>query len=510
MSHSAEFANHFARLTSLFVRQSGEVDDQKQHLMAALASAKDLPVLLTREGDALLADGAPMPQSTIHTMVLLDRMKQHSLVRLEVTPAPSAADVLGLARILAANPDGGGGLNLPQRLTAIRAATVRVEVAAPRAPAAPTPPAPRVSFDAFEVVSESEMQSAIAKPAPRTLATPTSSAGMFAEFSGPKAGVTPEQLLRALEDATDVGTIENVLTAIPPHIAAAIDGGNAARAVSMLHGIARREARTADPETKKLIGHGIRRMLTPTLVTAIVKQLPGAGDRLPDFAVLLSHGGDSAIETLADRLAESEQAKERRAIFSVLVQLKSGVPLFIHMLGDHRWFVVRNAADLLAQIVAPEAETPLIEALDNEDARARRSVVAALARYTSPRAQGSIRRRLQDPAPEVRLAAANGIGRSNSADVTSTLIDMLNRDADPDVQVAVLGALGRQGDDAAVRRLIEAAEPERLFKRKAPEYRVAAVRALRHAGTPAALQALKSFADDKETAVRDAAKKPSK
>jgi len=511
MSHSAEFANHFARLTSLFVRQSGEVDDQKQHLMAALESAKHLPVLLTREGDSLRADGAPMPQSTIHTMVLVDRMKQHSLVRLEVTPAPSAADVLGLARILAANPDGDGGLNLHQRLTAIRAATVRVEVAAPRAPAAPSPPEPRVSFDTFEVVSESEMQSSIAKPAPRSLATPTSSpAGMFAEFSGPKAGVTPEQLLRALENATDVGTIENVLTAIPPHIAAAIDGGNAAQAVSMLHGIARREARTADPETKKLIGHGIRRMLTPTLVTAIVKQLPGAGDRLPDFAVLLSHGGDSAIETLADRLAESEQAKERRAIFSVLVQLKSGVPLFIHMLGDRRWFVVRNAADLLAQIVAPEAETPLIEALDNEDARARRSVVAALARYASPRAQGSIRRRLQDPAPEVRLAAASGIGRSNSADLTTTLIDMLNRDADPDVQVAVLGALGRQGDEAAVRRLIEAAEPERLFKRKPPEYRVSAVRALRQAGTPAARQALKTLADDKETAVRDAATKPPK
>src|SRR5688572_8939258 len=116
MSHSADFANHFARLTSFFVRQSGEIDDQKQYLNAALASAKDLPVLLTREGDALLADGARMTQSTIHTMVLADRMKQHSLVRLEVTPAPSPADVLGLARILAASPDSEGGLNLQQRL----------------------------------------------------------------------------------------------------------------------------------------------------------------------------------------------------------------------------------------------------------------------------------------------------------------------------------------------------------------------------------------------------------
>jgi HEAT repeat protein len=36
---------------------------------------------------------------------------------------------------------------------------------------------------------------------------------------------------------------------------------------------------------------------------------------------------------------------------------------------------------------------------------------------------------------------------------------------------------------------------------------VAAVRALRQAGTPTALQALRAFAEDKEAAVRDAAMK---
>ena len=514
MSHSAEFASHFARLTSLFVRQSGEVDDQKQHLMAALASAKDLPVLLTREGDTLLADGAPMSQSTIHTMVLVDRMKQHSLVRLEVTPAPSPADVLGLARILAASPDSDGGMNLKQRLAAIHAASLRVEVLPPRAPtppaAAPATDERRVSFEAFEVVSEEEMQSSIAKPAPRTHATPTSSPGMFAEFSGPKAGVTLLQLLKALEDATDLSTIDNVLTALPPHIATAIQNGKTAEAVAVLQGVARRESRTQDAETRKAIGLALRRMLTPSLITAIIKQLPGAGDRLPDFVVLLSHGGDGAIETLADRLAESDQAKERRAIFSVLVQLKSGVPLFIHMLGDKRWFVVRNAADLLAQIGAPEAEVPLLTALDNADVRARRSVVTALGRYATPRAQGSLRRALQDPATEVRQAAAMGVGKTKSAEMTAALLDVLNREQDPEVQEALLGALGRQGTDDAVRRLVVAAEPGQLFKRKSTEHRVAAVRALRQAGTASALQALKTFAEDKDPAVRDAATKPAK
>jgi HEAT repeat protein len=509
MSHSPEFANHFARLTSLFLRQTGEVDEQKQYLMAAVACANDLPVLLTREGDTLLADGAKLAHGTIYTMVLADRMKQHSLVRLEVMPSPSAADVLGLARILAAYPEGEGGMDLQQRLAAIRASTVRVEVAPTPKPApAPEPPEPRVSFEAFEVVSEEEMQSSIARPAPKTHPTPTSSpGGMFAEMSGPKAGVTPAQLLKALENATDIGAVENILVAMPPHIAAALENGKSDEAVSIMQGIARRAARTTDPQTKKIIGQSIRRMFTSALLDAIVRQLPGAGDRLSDFAVLLSHGGDAAVERLADRLTESEVAKERRAIFNVLVQLKSGVPLFIHMLGDQRWFVVRNAADLLAQMAAPEAELPLLTALDSADVRARRSVVTALARYASPRAQGSVRRALQDAAPEVRLAAANGVGRVKSPEMTAALIDALGREQDPEVQVALLGALGRQGTDEAVRRLVEAAEPERLFKRKTPEYRVAAAKALRQAGTPAALQTLKELANDKEAAVREAATK---
>jgi HEAT repeat protein len=508
MSHSAAFADHFARLTSLLVRQADDVDEQKQQLLAAVASAKDLPVLLTRESEALLADGSPITKGTIFTMVLVDRLKRHDVVRLEVTPGPSAADVLGLARILAA-PPAEGGASFLQRLAALRASSLRIETA-PLPPKVTPTHTPRVSLETIEIVSEDQMRSSIARPASRTPAgTMTSPPPMFAEFSGPKAGVTVDQLLKALDDATDIGAIENVLTALPPHIAASLEQGRTEQAVAAVHGIARREARTEDGQAKKMIGQALRRMLTPTLTTAVMKQLPGAGDRLADFVVLLSHGGDLAVETLADRLAESEQAKERRAIFSVLVQLKSGVPLFIHMLGDRRWFVVRNAADLLAQMNAPEAEEPLIRALGNADVRARRSVVAALARYQSPKAQGSLRRALLDPAPEVRLAAAGGIGRSKSPEMTTALIEALGREEDADVRRALLGALGRQANEEAVRKLVEAAGPQSLFRRKSSEFRVAAVRGLREAGTPAALQALKSFADDKDETVREAVKKKS-
>ena len=515
MSHSAEFATHFSRLTSLLVRQSDDVEEQKQELQAAVSAANALPVLLTREGDMLLADGAPLSKSTIYTMVLLDRLKGHSVVRIEVAPVPSPADVLGLARILASEHDGSPA-TAQQRLTAIRANSLRIEFAAPparTAPAAPEAPLAdekRVEFEAFEMLSEDQMRSAIARPAPKVSTTSlTPPSGIYTEFSGPKAGVNIEQLLKALEDATDVGAVENVLAAIPPQVNAALEGGRPEEAVVAVQRMARQTARAFDETSKKLIGQALRRLLTSSVLNACIKQLPGAGDRLPDFVTVFSLGGDGAIEMLADRLADSEQAKERRAVFSVLVQLKAGVPFFIHMLGDRRWFVVRNAADLLAQIGAPEAEEPLIRALDAVDTRARKSVVAALGRYSSPKAQGSIRRALQDPTPEVRLAAAMSVGRTKSQEMTNALVEVLSREQDADVQKALLAALGRQGTEPAVKRLMEAATPE-LFRRKSSEFRAAAVRALREVPTPTAVQAVRGFANDKDEAVREAAKKPIK
>jgi HEAT repeat protein len=74
------------------------------------------------------------------------------------------------------------------------------------------------------------------------------------------------------------------------------------------------------------------------------------------------------------------------------------------------------------------------------------------------------------------------------------------------VQAVILAALGRQATDEAVARLTKVAEPEnRLFKRKPTALRVSAVQALAEANTPAALVALRRFAEDKAREVKDAA-----
>ena len=110
-----------------------------------------------------------------------------------------------------------------------------------------------------------------------------------------------------------------------------------------------------------------------------------------------------------------------------------------------------------------------------------------------------------DPSALVRVQAAGGLSRRKGARSATTLTRALENEADPEVQLAVIVALGRIATADAVSRLISAAEPDgRLFKKKPVVFRVAAVHALGEVRTPAARAVLQSLAMDKEREVREA------
>jgi HEAT repeat protein len=74
-----------------------------------------------------------------------------------------------------------------------------------------------------------------------------------------------------------------------------------------------------------------------------------------------------------------------------------------------------------------------------------------------------------------------------------------------EVQHACLASLGKIASGDAIRYLTKAAQPAGgLFKKKPTAYRVAAVRALGEARTPAAMGALQNLLHDKEKDVREA------
>jgi len=261
-----------------------------------------------------------------------------------------------------------------------------------------------------------------------------------------------------------------------------------------------------DAELRRAYTIGLRRMTKPTLLRGIASLLPRRPElRDPLQAVLLRLGPDGA-EALIDLLTSADSLTDRRAYLAALAKMRDAVPTLMHLLGDNRWYVVRNAIDLLGEMRAVEAENALLEVANHREERVRRSVATALARLGTPRSIQAVQHMLTDAVPEVRVHAVQGLGSVKSLRAVPVLSRALDGETDQEVQAVILAALGRQATDEAVARLTKAAEPEgRLFKRKPTALRVSAVQALAEANTPAALAAIRRFAEDKDREVRDAA-----
>ena len=124
----------------------------------------------------------------------------------------------------------------------------------------------------------------------------------------------------------------------------------------------------------------------------------------------------------------------------------------------------------------------------------------------TPNAFKGIYDAVSDTSPEVRMQAAVAIATRKDGRTSATLIRAIEDEADADVQLAMIAALGRVATPDAVQKLVKMAEPEgRLFRKKATNIRVAAVQALGDAKTAAAVAALKELAADKEKDVRETA-----
>ena len=105
-------------------------------------------------------------------------------------------------------------------------------------------------------------------------------------------------------------------------------------------------------ELRRAYTIGLRRLAKPTLVRGIAGLLPRRPelrDALHD--VLLRLGPDGA-EALIDLLTAADSLTDRRAYLAALVKCRDAVPTLIHLLGDKRWYVVRNTTDLLGEMRA--------------------------------------------------------------------------------------------------------------------------------------------------------------
>ena len=240
---------------------------------------------------------------------------------------------------------------------------------------------------------------------------------------------------------------------------------------------------------------------------AITQELPHAGTERDTFIAVLTRAGEDGADALIEQIAAISGQNERRVYFDALLQLQAGIPTLIHMLGDARWFVARNAAELLGEMQAREAEPQLTELLRHPDDRVRRAATSALMRLGTTRAMNAIQEALKDGAPAMRMQAAAALVARKDVKTAATLVRALEDEKDDEVQAAFLLALGKLATPDAVQRLQKAVEPERgLFKKKSTAFRVAGVQGLGEARTAEAIDALKGLVADKDDDVAASAR----
>jgi HEAT repeat protein len=489
MEYSATFARHFARLVSLLMHELGNVDEQKVSLRALVTVSKAAPVTLVGQDWQLRCNDQPVAGALTGVQDVASQMAAHSLWKLEIGAGASAADLLGIARIIAAEAAlGDRGAHVTQKFTALAPKTLTFATIAPAVAAlsaeAPTLPEP--------------LKEAGLSIAAREAATPLS------QLAAPDVSrMSADELLASLDSAKTVDTATSVLDDLVLVAEHSVRIGKPAVVGDIFHAIVTREAKLVDDALKRAYVLTIRRMSKPALLRAVASLVPKAPERKQYCYVVLERTGEDGADAVIEQIIHAPTDDDRKTLFQVLRELTDAVPALQRMLGDSRWFVVRNAADLLGELVATDADGALIALLRHRDDRVRRSATNALLRLGTPAAIKGIYDAVSDASPDVRMQATAAIATRKDSRTSTTLIRAIEEEKDEDVQLAMIGALGKVATPDAVQKLIKMAEAEgRLFRKKNTGFRVAAVQALGEAKTPAALAALNALAADREKDVR--------
>jgi HEAT repeat protein len=543
MDHSVTFARHYARLLWLLLHEAANVDEQKASLRALVTVAKDGAVSLAANGDSLWANATSVPSALSGVADAARQMSAHGVAEIAFDAAAGAAGVLGSARILAGAPTvGDGGAAALSRLQALGAAGVRFRASPPPAIAAPVAapaetvaaaapaPVPAAAMPAqpssvpsalpdfgladLDVLDEQVVQARL-RPTPRAnVAIPSNpesraeGSGMFEQFAATRAPTSSHvELLAQLEQSTGVNMLTRVLDDLVAIAESAARDARPALVCEILCRVTKREPQIHDFEAKRAFVMAQRRLAKPQLLRAITQELPHAGIQRDTFIAVLTRAGEDGADALIEQISAISGQNERRVYFDALLQLQSGIPTLIHMLGDARWFVARNAAELLGEMQAREAEPQLTELLRHSDDRVRRAATGALMRLGTTRAMHAIQEALKDGAPAMRMQAAAALVARKDVKTAATLVRALEDEKDDEVQAAFLLALGKLATPDAVQRLLKAVEPERgLFKKKSTAFRVAAVQGLGEARTPEAIEGLKGLVSDKDDDVASSSK----
>ena len=477
----------------------------------------DLEQALLAQGDrfhlrlspaGVMAGGGMAPRSG-HVDRLAERLAEHGVQQVILLPdlgTESRGRFLSAVALPPRVVRAAGGL--AAALAAAGASRISLDGAWVQPAAAPAPAEPATVAAGVEGGADS------AEPAPLDGIELWSAHDMYEQVRDSAVRVENEdtdELRRLLREGTDSERLQ-VLGRLEFLAQYCLGHGMMDRGIALVQDLRRdaEEMQGRNPGTRAMIMLALHRVAARPVIDELVERLGKARTEEERTAVraTLLHVGADTVTPLVKALVAATDVGARRAYRDALVALDHvGVPLLEDMVGDERWFVVRNMVGILGEIRSADAIDHFRRTIDHGDARVRRETILALSRIGGEEAVPLLAKGLNDRDDSLRGAAALGLGLTKLPVAVGPLLARLPQENDAEVEVEIVRALGRVGDPRAVPVLAERASGGGFFSRIPAPIRVEAVRALGEIGGEPSRAVLQRLVRDRNAEIRDAALK---
>ena len=500
MQDELRFAVLLGRMIDLLRESGGPLDEHKEALAALddLIGRRSLNVRI--EGGEISVEGVTIPRDTPFVSRLAQQMDAHALGSINVAMGASAIELLHAIRAIALSPQSyPGDSDAQQRLRESLVSSIafvtkqQYKDLASRRQMRLTDALERSGVLADETGSRAEG------------VVPAEEGAAYNEMVRHARASTPSSLVAVIEklrsEPPGPGLMSR-LDAVQASIQKALRNNDLTQGLEAIVALIRDEEEATSDEARRAFAITVRRVLTGDTVQRLTPYLL---DEIyhDDMVRIVRRSGGEGTRIVMEQLAEAPTFAERRAYLSALGEIEEGADVITSMLKHNKWYVVRNAADLVGELQIKEAVPLLGRVGGHEDPRVRLAAALALAKIGTPESVRYLHPALRDDDRNVRVAVAREIKGRGLAGLAMVIVAAADSEEDLEVLAEYYRALGRIGTPEAVKVLMDTAQPRGLLaSRKAADRRRAATEGLAVTSDEAGRTALRELADDRDKSVR--------
>jgi HEAT repeat protein len=448
-----EYGRTLSRLLEVYVASSTGSSSRETAAREVENRSRRRSIAFEIDGAQLCVDGGEcIPFETVGTEALVSALLKHQVGRLSIRQLTPGRDLLELCYLLTSSPnDPQGGIAIEELAAETRLWNIEL-------------------------------------------------VGLASLDSEPVTAAVPQDLLISLRDDAEYVMAESALAKLATRGEQALAEGDARVVGAVLVAMDGFERQSVHDNLRHTCELAMKRLLSPMSLKLTAQLLPAARHRSSLLGVLQRMEDEGA----------SQSMHERRAYFDALVDLHAGIPMLVKALDDAQWYVARNAAELLGAMRVQGTESSLVPMLRHADERRRVAAASALARLHTPEALAALHTVANDPSPHVRYYANSALLARMEGSSARQLGEALDQNADGEMKLQIIAALGRLGTPDAIQKLIKqltSTQPGKGAIDMSSEFRCASIEAVANARGAAALSIISQFRKDKDPQVRDTAQR---